>query len=250
MNGKTVLITGAGGGMGEAGARLFAKEGYNVVVVDVNGDNAKLVADKLVQDGYSAISIACDVSNETEVETMVQKAVDTYGSLDAAYNNAGILHNYTPSVDLSTETFDRVINVNLKGVWLCMKYELKQMLKQGKGAIVNTSSAAGIVGIPGLTAYGASKHGVIGLTKCVGTEYVTKGIRVNAICPGGVDTPMTRNMPQDDSRTPQEIAQAFGPSQRMAAPEEIAAMALWLCSDAASYVTGQAIAVDGGMTTV
>jgi len=250
MSTKTVLITGAGGGMGEAGAFLFAQAGYNVAVVDVQAENAKKVADKLTQQGFQAIPIACDVSNEEQVKAMVKKVVDTYGSLDAAYNNAGILHNYMSSVDMSSEVFDRVINVNLKGVWLCMKYELEQMLKQGKGAIVNTSSAAGIVGIPGLTAYGASKHGVIGLTKCVGTEYVTQGIRVNAICPGGVDTPMTRNMPQDPSQDPEKIAEGFGPSRRMAAPEEVAAMALWLCSDQASYVTGQAIAVDGGMTTV
>jgi len=250
MKGKTVLITGAGGGIGESAAHLFAEAGANVVVVDINADNAKAVADTIVGKGHKAISISCDVSKEAQVEAMVQKAVDTYGSLDAAFNNAGILHDYTASLDLSTDTFDRIIEVNLKGVWLCMKYELKQMLKQGKGSIVNTSSAAGLVGIPGLTAYVASKHGVNGLTKSVGTEYVTKGIRVNAICPGGVDTPMTRNMPQDNSRTPEQVAQGFGPSARMAAPEEIAALALWLCSDAASYVTGQAIAVDGGMTTV
>jgi len=244
------LITGAGGGIGAAAARLFAEAGANVVVVDINADNARSVADSIAGQGYKAIAIGCDVSDEAQVQAMVQKTVDTYGSLDAAFNNAGILHDYTPSVELSSETFDRIIAVNLKGVWLCMKYQIQQMLKQGKGAIVNTSSAAGLIGIPGLTAYGASKHGVNGLTKCVGTEYVTQGIRVNAICPGGVDTPMTRSMPKDNSRTPEQIAQGFGPSQRMGTPEEIAALALWLCTDAASYVTGQTIAVDGGMTTV
>lgn len=249
MKDKVVLITGAGSGMGEAAARMFAKEGAKVVVADINEGAAGVVAKSITDQGGHAIAIQCDVSDEQQVKAMIEKTVATYQKLDAAFNNAGIMRPAGDSADLETAEFDQVININLKGTWLCMKYELLQMRKQGYGAIVNSSSIAGLTGAPGRAAYAATKHGVIGLTKSAGAEYAAKGIRVNAVCPGTIDTPMVHHMVGTGDLSQEEAIKAM-PIHRLASADEVAAVVLWLCSDAASFVIGQPIAVDGGFTIV
>ena len=246
MKDKVVIVTGAKGGIGLATAQLFAKEGASVALVDTN--DPKQEAQDLIDAGYQAISIQCDVSNEKAVEAMVEKTVDTFGKLDYAYNNAGIQNPVTDTVDLKEEVYDDVMNVNTKGIWLCMKYELLQLIKQGtEGAIVNCSSLGGLVGVPGRSVYHASKHGVLGLTKSTALEYASKGIRINAVCPGIIETPMVENMLATESDAMDELMKAV-PIGRLAKAEEVASVVLWLCSSSASYVIGQAISVDGGYT--
>lgn len=246
MKDKVVIVTGAKGGIGLATAQLFAKEGASVALVDTN--EPKQEAQDLIEAGYQAISIQCDVSNEKAVEAMVEKTVDTFGKLDFAYNNAGIQNPVTDTVDLKEEVYDDVMNVNTKGIWLCMKYELLQLIKQGtEGAIVNCSSLGGLVGVPGRSVYHASKHGVLGLTKSTALEYASKGIRINAVCPGIIETPMVENMLATESDAMAELMKAV-PIGRLAKAEEVASVVLWLCSSSASYVIGQAISVDGGYT--
>ncbi|KKI92737.1 oxidoreductase [Bacillus sp. SA1-12] len=246
MKDKVVIVTGAKGGIGLATAQLFAKEGASVALVDRN--EPKQEAQDLIDAGYQAISIQCDVSDEKSVEAMVQKTVDTFGKLDYAYNNAGIQNPMTDTVELEEEVFDDVMNVNTKGVWLCMKYELLQLRKQGtEGAIVNCSSIGGLTGVPGRSVYHASKHGVLGLTKSTALEYASKGIRINAVCPGIIVTPMVENMLATEADAMDELMKAV-PIGRLAKAEEVASVVHWLCSSAASYVIGQAIAVDGGYT--
>ena len=246
MKDKVVIVTGAKGGIGLATAQLFAKEGASVALVDTN--DPKKEAQDLIDAGYQAISIQCDVSNEKAVEAMVEKTVDTFGKLDYAYNNAGIQNPVTDTVDLKEEVYDDVMNVNTKGIWLCMKYELLQLIKQGtEGAIVNCSSLGGLVGVPGRSVYHASKHGVLGLTKSTALEYASKGIRINAVCPGIIETPMVENMLATESDAMDELMKAV-PIGRLAKAEEVASVVLWLCSSSASYVIGQAISVDGGYT--
>ena len=245
LEGKVALVTGAGSGIGRAAALAFAREAAKVVVVDVVVDGGQETSQMVKQAGGKAIFVKVDVSKAAEVEAMVNKVVKTYGRLDCAYNNAGITGIPVPTADCTEENWDRINNINLKGVWLCMKYEILQMLKQGGGAIVNTSSVSGLVGWPNYPAYVASKHGVIGLTKTAALEYAKQGIRVNAVCPGMTRTPMTQ--PHTDTAAQaqaQRVAQS--PFGRMGTPEEIAEAAVWLCSDAASFVTGHAMAVDGG----
>ncbi|MBU3568625.1 SDR family oxidoreductase [Priestia aryabhattai] len=246
MKDKVVIVTGAKSGIGLATAQLFAKEGANVVLVDRNKPTQE--AQELVNAGYHAISIECDVSIEKDVENMVEKTVETFGKLDYAYNNAGIQSPITDTADLTEEEYNNVMNINLRGIWLCMKYELRQFSKQEtEGAIVNCSSLGGLVGIAGRSAYHASKHGVLGLTKSSALEYASKGIRINAVCPGIIETPMVEDMLTTESDEMQKLMKAV-PIGRLAKPEEVASVVLWLCSPAASYVIGQGISVDGGYT--
>jgi len=246
MEGKVALVTGGGSGIGRATALAFARHGAKVVVADMNVEGGNETIRLIKETGGDAIFIKCDVSKAIEVETMVNKAVQTFGHLDYAFNNAGIEGLRTPIVDYQEEIWDRVISINLTGVWLCMKYEIPQMLKQGRGAIVNTSSAAGLIGIPGSTAYTASKHGVIGLTKTVALEYAKAGIRVNAVCPGAFYTPMLDRMVKNYPDM-EKWYQEGHPMGRLGNPEELAMAVVWLCLEP-SFITGVAIPVDGGLT--
>ncbi|MFP3669656.1 SDR family oxidoreductase [Priestia sp. SIMBA_032] len=246
MKDKVIIVTGAQSGIGLATAQLFAKEGASVALVDIN--EPKQEAQDLVDVGYNAISIRCDVSIEKDVEVMVEKTVEAFGKLDYAYNNAGIQSPVTDTADLTEEEYENVMSINLRGIWLCMKYELRQLRKQGtEGAIVNCSSLGGLVGIAGRSAYHASKHGVLGLTKSSALEYASKGVRINAVCPGIIETPMVESMLTTESDEMQELMKQV-PIGRLAKPEEVASVVLWLCSPASSYVIGQGIAVDGGYT--
>lgn len=246
MENKVVIVTGAKGGIGLAAAQLFAKKGASVALVDRN--EPKEEAQKLKDSGYQAIAIQCDVSDEKSVKEMVDQTVAVFGKLDFAYNNAGIQNPVTDTVDLTEDVYDDVMDVNTKGIWLCMKYELLQLRKQGtEGAIVNCSSMGGLIGVPGRAAYHASKHGILGLTKSAALEYAPRGIRINAVCPGIIETPMVANMLATESDAMDELMKQV-PIGRLAKSEEVAEVVLWLCSPAASYVVGQAIAVDGGYT--
>jgi len=246
MKDKVIIVTGARSGIGLATAQLFAKEGASVALVGRN--EPKKEAQELIDAGYKAISIRCDVSNEKDVEAMVEKTIEAFGKLDYAYNNAGIQSPITDTADLTEEEYNNVMDINLRGIWLCMKYELQQLRKQGtEGAIVNCSSLGGLVGIAGRSAYHASKHGVLGITKSSALEYASKGIRINAVCPGIIETPMVEKMLTTESDEMQELMKEV-PIGRLAKPEEVASVVLWLCSPSASYVIGQGIAVDGGFT--
>jgi len=249
MTGKVALVTGASSGIGRASALAFAREGAKVVVADVIVEGGEETVNLVKQAGGEAIFVKTDVAKAAEVEALVARAVQTYGRLDCAHNNAGIEGPGAATVEYAEEMWDRVIAINLKGVWLCMKYEIPQMLKNGGGAIVNTASTAGLVGYPSGSAYVASKHGVVGLTRTAALEYAKSGIRVNAVCPGAIDTPM---MGRITGHRPHRAARmaAAEPVGRMGNPSEIAEAVVWLCSDAASFVTGHPMAVDGGMTAV
>ena len=233
LDGKVALVTGGSSGIGQATAQIFAREGAKVVVADVLVEGGEETVRLIKAAGGDAIFVKTDVSRPAEVEAMVKRAVDTYGRLDCAFNNAGIEGALQPTSEYDEAMWDRVISINLKGVWLCMKYEIPQMLKQGSGAIVNTASAAGLVGVQGLSAYTAAKHGVNGLTKTAALEYAKSGIRINSVCPGGVDTPMVRRV---FGNNPQfaEAAAVVEPVGRLAQPAEIGEAVVWLCSDAAS----------------
>jgi NAD(P)-dependent dehydrogenase (short-subunit alcohol dehydrogenase family) len=244
--GKVALVTGGSSGIGRATAQIFAREGAKVVVADVQVTEGEETVHLIKAASGEAIFVKTDVANPGEVEALVKKTVDTYGRLDCAFNNAGIEGALQPTTDYDEAMWDRVMSINLKGVWLCMRAELRQMLSQGGGAIVNTASAAGLIGIPGLSAYTAAKHGVNGLTKTAALEYAKQGIRVNAVCPGGVDTPMLRRTFEHNPQFA-EAAAAIEPVGRLAQPAEIGEVVVWLCSDAASFVTGLPMAVDGGM---
>ncbi len=240
---KVAIVTGGSFGIGRATAIAFAKRGAKVVIADYIEDNETLNLIKSA--GGEAIFIKCDVSVDSEVKTMVEKTIKTYGKLDFAFNNAGIEGVPAPTHECTEEAWDRTIDINMKGVWLCMKYEIQQMLKQGKGAIVNTSSVAGLVGFQNSPAYVASKHGVIGLTKTAALEYAKLGIRVNVICPGVIKTPMIDRFTGNKKEIEKQF-ESMEPVGRMGLPEEVAEAAIWLCSDASSFVTGDAMAVDGG----
>jgi NAD(P)-dependent dehydrogenase (short-subunit alcohol dehydrogenase family) len=249
FTGKVALVTGASSGMGLATAKAFADAGAAVVLADIREDLVRTEAEKLSAAGQKAIAVRCDVSDDGEVAAMVERTVSEFGRLDAAFNNAGVMARIAPTADSTREEWDRVIGVNLRGVWSCMKYELGQMQRQGSGAIVNNASVGALTGNPGIGSYIASKHGVIGLTRTAALEYITHGIRVNAVNPGLIDTQVARDVVSGDEQAYENIAKHV-PIARAGRPEEIASAVLWLCSPGASYVVGHALTVDGGMTVV
>lgn len=245
--GKVAFVTGGSAGMGAATVRAFADAGAAVAIVDLDEDAAEQLATELNGRGLRAIAIACDVSDEEQVARAVTLTVRTFGSLDVAFNNAGIMLPPVDSADETADAFDKIVAVNLRGVWASMKHELKQMRAQGGGAIVNCSSLGGLVGGSGRATYHATKHGVLGQTKSVALQYGPHGVRVNAVCPGTIATPMVERMAAG-GELDTDAAAAGVPLGRLGRPEEIAAAVLWLCSDGASYVTGVALPVDAGYT--
>lgn len=245
LEGKVALVTGGSSGIGRATALAFAREAAKVVIADVNVGGGEETVRMIAETGGEATFVEADVSRAADVEHMVEKAVETYGRLDCAFNNAGILGdgNAYTTAEYPEGVWDRVIAVNLKGVWLCMKHEIQQMVEQGGGSIVNTSSVLGLVGYPNASAYAASKHGIIGLTKVAALEYAQEHIRVNAVCPGYTLAPMLEAF--DDAPEERERKGALLPMGRFGTPEEVAEGVLRLCSGAASFVAGHAMAIDG-----
>lgn len=245
MTGKVVLVAGATSGIGKATAILFARSGASVVLAGRREKLLREITGELTGEGLKAAWTVCDVTDEEQVKAMIDFTVRAFGRLDCAYNNAGIMSDDVETAELDSAEFDRVININLRSMFLCMKYELRQMLRQGgEGyAIVNCSSIGGLIGLPGRVAYHASKHAVLGMTKCAALEYAARGIRINAICPATIETPMVEKMLATGAIC--EVAEPIG---RFGHPEEVASTVLWLCSPAASFIVGQGIAVDGGYT--
>lgn len=245
FSGKVAIVTGGSSGIGKATAIAFAREGAKVVVASRREKEGIETVKQVHSAGSEGLFIKTDVSKETDVSAMVEKTIATYGHLDYAFNNAGIEQIPTPLVEQTEETFDQVMDINVKGVWLCMKHQIPQMLKNGGGAIVNMSSVAGIVGTPGLPIYIASKHAVLGLTKAVALEYAKEGIRINAVCPGVIETDLFNRAVADNPEVIERLI-AMHPIGRVGKPEEIAEAVIWLCSDKASFVTGQSLPLDGG----
>jgi len=249
FSGKVALVTGAATGMGLATANAFAEAGAAVVLTDFKEEAVKAGAQKLVAAGHKAIAVRCDVSDDAQVAAMVDRTMAEFGRLDAAFNNAGVMARIAPTADSTREDWDRVIGINLRGVWSSMKHELREMQRQGSGAIVNNASVGALTGNPGIASYIASKHGVVGLTRTAALEYIKHGIRVNAINPGLIDTQIARDVVNGNEQAYAEIARHV-PIGRAGRPEEIASVVLWLCSPGASYVVGHALTVDGGMTVL
>ncbi len=248
LDGKSMLVTGGASGIGEATAVILAREGAKVAIADMNEENGAAVVESLKAGGGEAIYIHCDVSQESDVESMVDQTVEAFGGLDGAFNNAGIAGEFVPLADYSLDAYNRVIAVNLTGVWLCMQQEIRYMSEMGGGTIVNTSSAAGLRGSPWLPAYSASKWGVIGLTKSAAKAYGSDGIRVNAICPGVIETPLTIALPLIDDPAVMEQLVARHAVGRYGQPSEVGELVAWLLSDAASFMSGTAIPVDSAFT--
>jgi NAD(P)-dependent dehydrogenase (short-subunit alcohol dehydrogenase family) len=243
--GKVAFISGAASGIGRAAALAFAREGAAVAVADISERQNQETANLIEGLGEQALAVECDVSAAEDVKAALSKAMETFSRLDMAFNNAGIEVKEGNTAEAQLEDWDRIMNVNLRGVFLCVKYEIPLLLQTGGGAIVNMSSIAGLVGLKNSSAYTASKHGVIGLTKAAAIDYAQSNIRINAVCPGLIDTPLSRRVLTPDELEHYAKAQ---PMARVAKPEEVAAAVLWLCSDAASFVTGSALTVDGGFT--
>jgi NAD(P)-dependent dehydrogenase (short-subunit alcohol dehydrogenase family) len=276
LAGKVAIVTGGASGIGRAAARLMAAQGARVVVADIDARGGESTAASIYRDGGEAIFVACDVTRAEDVERLVQAAVQTYDRLDCAFNNAGLEGDHASTVDCSEDNWDRTLDINLKGVWLCMRAEIRQLLRQrGGGSIVNTASVAGMVAERGHAAYAAAKGGVIQLTRTTAAEYAAANIRINSVCPGVTRTPMVDRelkamrlsaMMPGAFRTPATrwwgdaivrfpplrslVLRMMQPLGRSGRPEEVAEAAVWLCSDASSYVTGHALVVDGGMTIV
>lgn len=244
--GKVAFVTGAGSGIGRATALAFASAGASVTVADISQESSRETARLIEEQGGRAFAVKCDVTRAEDVKAALSKTIETFGRLDFAFNNAGVEQKNSATAEIEEEEWDRIVNINLRGVFLCMKYEIPLLLKQG-GAIVNTSSGAGVIGIKGGAAYTAAKHGLIGLTKSAALDYALQNIRINAVCPGYIDTSM---MDRFTGGTPEGREQVISeePIGRMGQPEEIANAVVWLCSDASSFVIGHALVVDGGQT--
>ncbi|MFE2499392.1 glucose 1-dehydrogenase [Streptomyces scopuliridis] len=245
FTGQVALVTGAGSGMGRATATAFAQAGAAVTLADIDERALHAAARELRSQGHQVLAVTCDVTDEGQVAAMVDRTVEAFGRLDMAFNNAGVQIPPSDAADEDARAFDTVNAINLRGVWACMKHELRQMRTQGSGAIVNCSSLGGLVGIPGRASYHASKHGVIGLTGSAALEYAPRGVRINAVCPGTIDTPMVADMIAKGELDRAE-AEASQPIGRLGRAEEIAAAVLWLCSPGAGFVVGIALPVDGG----
>jgi len=249
FNDKVVLITGAGNGIGRATALAFAQQGASVVVADINQSDGEETAAKITQAGGIATFMLCDVTKDRDVQTLVDGTLETYGKLDIAFNNAGIEIEQNKLADGEEAIYDKIMDVNVKGVWRCMKYQIPAMLQQPTSAIVNTASIAALGAAPKMSIYSASKHAVIGLTKSAAIEYAKKGLRVNAVCPAVIDTDMFKRATQSDPQK-EQYANSLHPVGRIGQPEEVAAAVLYLCSDLASFTTGVALPVDGGSTAI
>jgi NAD(P)-dependent dehydrogenase (short-subunit alcohol dehydrogenase family) len=248
FEGQVALVTGAGGGIGLATASAFAEAGASVIVADSNAALLEKAADGLRSSGRKVLAVTCDVTDRGQVKATIEQAVQTFGRLDAAFNNAGINCDGAPMLETEDEEFDSILDVNLRGVWNCMKAELRQMMAPGSGAIVNCSSIGGMRGSKGRAAYSASKFAVIGLTRAAALDYADKGIRINAVCPGIIgNTPMARRVTKNYDPSMIKAFVAAEPIGRLGEPEEIAAAVLWLCSPGASFVVGHAMAIDGGI---
>jgi NAD(P)-dependent dehydrogenase (short-subunit alcohol dehydrogenase family) len=245
FEGKVALVTGAASGLGLATANAFAESGASVALADWDENGVHAAADELTAQGHKA-AIRCDVADDAQVKVMVEQTVAVFGRLDAAYNNAGVQNVLAETADTTREDYDRVMGINLRGEWSCMKFELQQMRKQGSGSIVNCSSLGGLVGGAERGIYHAAKHGVLGFTKSAALEYAARGIRINAVCPGLIWTAMADQMVAGGQGDALKAMEQSVPMGRVGRPKEIADAVLWLCSDAASYVTGQSISVDGG----
>lgn len=248
LHGKVALVTGGASGIGRAAAVAFAREGASVVISDVDATGGEQTAQAIRAAGGQAIFARADVSQAAQVEALTKKTVESFGRLDCAFNNAGIQGQIATTVDCNEENWDRIIDTNLKGVWLCMKYEIPLMLRQGSGSIVNTASNFGLVSSTGMPAYSASKHGVLGVSKAAALEYAALGIRVNAVCPGPIKTPLSEGVIREhpDAERMVEAIMSRLPIGRWGLAEEVAEAVMWLCSEAASFVTGAALPVDGG----
>lgn len=247
LQGKVALVTGGASGIGRAAAVALAAEGASVVVSDVNEPGGGETVSLITEGGGAALFVHADVSDAKDVEAMVAAAVNAFGGLDCAFNNAGIGGTLSRLPDKTEDEWDAVLSINLKGVWLCMKYEIPAILRRGGGAIVNMASLAGLNGFAHGSAYAASKHGVVGLTKSAALEYARQNLRVNAVCPGFVDTPMVRGMIEAVPRMA-DVTQTTSPMRRLGDPREVAEAVVWLCSAKASFVTGHALPLDGGAT--
>lgn len=247
FTGKVAFVTGAANGIGRATALAFAREGANVVVADISEQGNQETARTIEELGGRAIAVKCNVTQAEDVKAALDKTIETFGRLDFAFNNAGVEQKDAATAEIEEEEWDRIVDINLRGVFLCMKYEIPLLLKQGRGAIVNTSSGAGVKGFKAGAAYVAAKHGVVGLTKAAALDYAAQNIRINAVCPGIIDTPM---MDRFSGGTPEGRERVISqePIGRMGQPEEIANAVVWLCSDAASFAVGHALVVDGGQT--
>ncbi len=246
LEGKVAIVTGGAAGIGKATALLFAEEGAKVIVADRDEENGRRVAEQIIRSGGKGIFLPVDVSRPDEVEAMVRTVVETYGRLDVLHNNAGVEGERAPTADCTLENWDRVIGINLRGVFLGMKYGIPAMVKQGGGSIINTASVAGLVGVANMPAYCASKGGIIQLTKAAALEYRAQGIRVNVICPGGVQTPMLERVGAATAGNNEGQAGQAATGGRVGQPEEIARLALFLASDDSSYCNGAPFAIDGG----